>query len=81
MTFLLILLVLLVGAVAAYFICQSSEPLAADDTDPEQEVKAAIELHRIRRNLDTAWTKSQQRRDGATLRRDIAKAMKETGDD
>lgn len=81
MTFLMILLVLLVGAVAAYLICQSSEPSAVNDTDPEQALKAAVELHRIRRTLDTAWAKSEQRRDGAALRRDIAKAMKETGDD
>lgn len=35
--------------------------------DPESVTQAAIELHRIRRDLDVAWTKSQLRRDADAL--------------
>lgn len=74
-----VLLVLLVAGVAAYLIRQRSEPPAVSDLDPEQEMKAAVELHRIRTNLDVAWTRSEQRRAGAALRREIRKALE--GDD
>ncbi len=43
--------------------------------DPEEAVKAAIELHQIRRRLDVAWTKTEQRQDAARLRREIGGAL------
>lgn len=77
MTTLIVILVLLaVAFVVGYMVRQASEPSASPyDADPEQTVKAAIELHRIRRNLDAAWIKSEQRREGAALRRDITEAL------
>lgn len=56
-------------------IHESQPPAPPTPVDPEQAVKAAVELHRIRRNLDVAWTKSEQRREGAALRREIAEAL------
>jgi hypothetical protein len=35
--------------------------------DPETVMQAAVELHRIRRDLDVAYTKSEQRRDAGLL--------------
>lgn len=75
---LLVVLLLIVAFLVGYLARQSSETNeAAEVFDPEQEMKAALELHRIRRNLDVAWTKSEQRRAGAALRRDIKKALED----
>lgn len=76
MTLLLIVLVLLVGGVAAHLIRRSGEPLATRDIDPEQAMKAAVELHRIRRRLDVARTRSEQRSASARVRREISEALK-----
>jgi hypothetical protein len=56
-------------------IRESKPPTPPTPVDPEQAVRAAVELHRIRRNLDVAWSKSEQRREGAALRREIAVAL------
>jgi hypothetical protein len=77
MTLVGIVVLLVIAFLVGYLLRQASEPTAPPtDVDPEQAVKAAVELHRIRRGLDAAWTKSEQRREGATLRRDIAEALK-----
>jgi hypothetical protein len=78
MMVLLVSLFVLAGAV--WFIVLMRENQPTPPVDPEQAVKAAVELHRIRRRLDAAWTKSEQRRDSARLRWDIAEALKEPGD-
>jgi hypothetical protein len=75
MTLIAALLVLIVVGLGAYMIRQGSTPPHSPDVDPEQAVKAAVELHRIRRNLDVAWTRSEQRREGAALRREIAEVL------
>jgi len=77
MTLLLVAILLAVAFVVGYMVRQASElPERSDDIDPEQAMKAAIELHRIRRNLDVARIRSEQRRGGARLRRDIAETLK-----
>lgn len=73
--------VLVVGFFIGYLVWKTSEPPESPEVDPEQAMKAAIELHRIRRNLDVAWTKTEQRREGAALRREIAKTLKGEGGD
>jgi hypothetical protein len=75
MTVIAILLVLFVAGLGAYMIRKGSEPHTPPNVDPEQAMKAAIELHKIRSHLDVAWTKSEQRREGAGLRREIAEAL------
>jgi hypothetical protein len=77
-TLIAVLLILLVAGLGAYMIRQGSSPPRSPDVDPEQAVKAAVELHRIRRNLDVAWAKSEQRCEGAALRREIADVLKES---
>lgn len=75
------LVALFVLAVLVWLIVLMYGNQPAPPVDPEQAVKAAVELHRIRRNLDVAWTKSEQRREGARLRREIAEALRpEEGD-
>jgi hypothetical protein len=76
MTVLAIVVVLLV--IACLIWKASAPPNVSEPVDPEQALKAALTLHRIRRNLDTAWTKQEQRRDGTRLRREIAEVL---GDD
>jgi hypothetical protein len=73
--------VLVVGFFIGYLVWKTSESPESPEVDPEQAMKAAIELHRIRRNLDVAWTKTEQRREGAALRREIAKTLKGEGGD
>jgi len=77
-----VIVALIVAAVGAYLIWNHSEPPAPPTpVDPEQAGKAAVELHRIRSNFDVSWTKSQQRREGSRLRREIAEVLKaEEGD-
>lgn len=82
MTAIVVLLILLVVGSLAYLIWRTTEPTTpAEAVDPEQAMKAAVELHRIRRGLDASWTKQQQRNDGAALRREIAEALKPEDDD
>jgi hypothetical protein len=72
-----VILVLIVVGLGAYLIWKHSEPSTPPTpVDPEQAVKAAIELHRIRSNFDVSWIKSQQRREAARLRREIAEVLK-----
>jgi hypothetical protein len=74
---------LVFAGLLGYLVWKYNEPETSlpPEVDPEQAVKAAIELHRIRRNLDVAWTKTEQRREGAALRREIAKTLKGEGGD
>lgn len=75
MVIVVVLLLLAVGAIG-YVIGQSQSEQQLPP-DPETELRAAIELHRIRRRFDAAWTKTEQRRDAARLRRQISEALKE----
>lgn len=43
--------------------------------DPEAAMKAAVELHRIRRDLAVAYTKSEQRRDASLLEHRIVEII------
>jgi hypothetical protein len=70
-----VILVLVIGTLVAAIALKERRP--PEPIDPEQAVRAAVELHAIRRRLDTAWTKSEQRRDSARLRREIAEALDE----
>jgi hypothetical protein len=54
-------------------------PEPSPPIDPEALTRAAIELHRIRRQLDAAHLKTEQRQDMARLRREIRRAL--DGDD
>jgi hypothetical protein len=77
-----VIVALLAAGAGAYLIWKHSDPSGPESSvDPEQAVKAAVELHHIRSNFDVSWIKSQQRRDGVALRREIAEIMKaEDGD-
>lgn len=77
MTVLLILLLLVIVGFLGYLIRESCEPPDDAPSDPEAELRAAVELHRIRRRLDASWTKTEQRQDAARLRRQIGQALKE----
>jgi hypothetical protein len=69
---------LVVAGGVAYWLRQLDMPRQeTPPPDPEREMQAAVELHRIRRNLDVAWAKSEQRRAGAVLRRDIKEALED----
>lgn len=43
--------------------------------DPESAMQASVELHRIRRQLDVAYTRSELRRDADLLERRISKIL------
>jgi photosystem II stability/assembly factor-like uncharacterized protein len=45
---------------------------------PAEAAQAAVELHRIARQLDSSFIKSEQRRDAAELRREIGNALDDT---
>jgi hypothetical protein len=74
---LVVLLMILLAAVFGYLVAKSGEPMPPNDPDPEAELEAAVELHRIRRNLDASWTKTKQRQDGQALRRQIRETLDE----
>jgi len=72
----LLVLALAICGLVVYLVWRVSEPpAAAPDTDPEATLRAAADLHRIRRRLDVAGLQHQQRRDANQLRRDIAEAL------
>jgi hypothetical protein len=65
-------LLLMVCVVEATLHLRSKRPdQSAGRVDPEAEVKAAVELHRIRRRLDGEAVRHDQRRDASSLRREI----------
>ncbi len=80
MTFAVIILVLYVGWVAVSLIRRSRAQRVHREINPEQAMKAAVELHRIRRRLDGARIKSEQRSAGVRLRREIGELLKEEPD-
>jgi hypothetical protein len=77
-----IILVLVVLFFLPYLLSRFTEvpPYEAREEpppDPEKVVQAAVELHRIRRRLETADLKTRQRRDAARLKREIAEALED----
>jgi hypothetical protein len=70
-------LILLASGVGFCVVRSRRNADPAPDLDPKAAAKAAIELHRIRRNLDVAMTRSEIRRDAARLRREAKEALDE----
>ncbi|HSS34293.1 MAG TPA: hypothetical protein VLL27_13535 [Solirubrobacterales bacterium] len=71
--------VLLLLAVAfVVFLAWRNGQSPPQQRDPEAELKAALELHAIRRRLEAAELKHQQRQDAARLRRDIQESLDES---
>ena len=60
-------------AAALLLLPRNSEQLP--QVDPEEAVKAAIELHAIRRRLDVAWTQAELRSNAAWVRRRLASEL------
>lgn len=77
MTWLIVSLVIAVVLLALTVFRAREHPPAVN---PEEAVRAAVELHRIGRQLDAAYLKSQQQRDGAQLRREIGDRLDDGGD-
>ncbi len=73
MTGLLILLALLV--IAGLLIRKQTSRPPPVDADPEQVLRAAAELHKIRRRLDVALTRSELRSESTRVKREIASAL------
>lgn len=73
-------LVICIAVVLAVVVAAYLRRRPADaPIDPETMTRAAIELHRIRRQLDAGYLKSEQRQDAFRLRREIRDAL--DGDD
>jgi hypothetical protein len=71
-----VVLFLLVLAAIALIIYTHSQPRRlSPPPNPEHVMKAAVELHRIRRRLDASDLKHRQRRDAAELKREIGEAL------
>jgi hypothetical protein len=77
MTAFLILMALLACALCFRFLHAHTEEGGRQPLDPEAEAEAAVELHRIRRNLDVSFTKTEQRRGAEQVQRRIAEALDE----
>lgn len=81
MSTLVIVLVLAILGCLAYLMWRSVEVPPYEVTEelpPDEKVmQAAVELHRIRRRLETADFKTRQRRDAARLKREIAEALED----
>jgi hypothetical protein len=72
-----LILALLISSLAIYVARRPQNGMQEPDLDPEAAMKAAVELHRIRRNLDVALTRSEIRRDAAWMRREAEEALNE----
>jgi hypothetical protein len=66
-----VLLVVVIALMVVVFIGMA----ASGGTDPAHQTQAAIELHRIGRQLDMAQLKMEQRRDSSRLRQEIGAAL------
>lgn len=65
-----------IAVLVGVFILVLFQGLLADRcVSREAEAQAAIELHRIRRRLDVADVRAEQRRDTARLRRDLGDVL------
>jgi hypothetical protein len=69
-----LVLVLLLAALLGLIAWKRHDP-PMEPVDPEAEAEAAIELHRIGRRLDVAFTKTEQKRDMARLWREMGEAL------
>jgi hypothetical protein len=74
-----VLLLIFCGLVA-YGLWLHSEPPASPGVDPETALRAATDLHRIRRRLDVAGLRHEQRVSSNRARQAIAEAL-ESDDD
>lgn len=75
MAVLLILLLLVIAGLLGYLVHASSEE-PASPLNPETELKTALRLHEIRRKLDVADLKHQQRQDANRLRRELRETLR-----
>jgi hypothetical protein len=65
-------LAIVILVLVAYLLrSRSPEP----PLDPEATMEAAVELHRIGRDLDVAYTKSEQRRDASVVEHRIVEII------
>lgn len=46
------------------------------EPDPDDVIKAATELHAIRRRLDVAWTRTEMQRDSYRLQRNLKQELR-----
>ncbi len=69
----LVFVVVVVGL--GYLVYRNSEAIDSVSPDSETELKTALRLHEIRRKLDVADLKHQQRRDGIRLRRELRETL------
>lgn len=72
-----VLLLVAVAALVGYLLRGRTRPDVLPEIDAEQAMKAAVELHRIRRNLDVAWTKTEQRGESTRMRRLLAEELRD----
>lgn len=70
MVALLVVLILFLLALLIWTV--SERPPLPPPIDSEEAMHAAVELHRIRRNLDASLAKSELRRESDRLRRQLA---------
>ena len=70
-----VVLLLLMTGLALLLRWKAGQEAVAPPVDPEEAVKAAIELHAIRRRLDVALTESEMRQAGDRLRRNIRERL------
>jgi hypothetical protein len=71
-----VLFMLVLAGVLGYLVAKNSEPPSEKPLlDPEAELRAAVDLRRIRRNLDVSLTKTEQRREAERVRRRIGEEM------
>lgn len=61
----LVVVLLLLAIAVCVLIFERRE--AAPPLDPETAMRTAVELHRIRRQLDVDWAKTELRRDADVL--------------
>jgi hypothetical protein len=70
------LLVVLALVVIAVVLIKKRDRLTFE-VDPEDEMRAAIALHRIGRRLDVALSRTQMRAESARVKRGLSKALKD----
>lgn len=80
----LVVLLAIISVVSALVWAVGSIKRAGPEGDAvhaHERPDVAVEMHRIRRKLDVAWTRNRIRRDAAVLRREIANVMERESDE
>lgn len=82
MTALVLMLLVVAVLVGLWVACvRNAPPARGEEPNAERATQVGVELHGLRRRLDSAWLRTRVRADADATRREIEKQLKDWGRD